>query len=223
FSFAKNGARSILKAARDGILEEGRKIDQISQAILLAQQLENMMLHASDNDPFPLDNGQQCFNLYSQETFLYKLINKALREQDQTKISTLGPFCFLLNSYLFEHVERSRHNVFRGSVYRGTNLSSEMIDLYRKDKGSYRKWLSFTSTSRNRVLAEIFGNALFIIDIRQNYYKKYCAEIDVAEASHFPIEEEVLLPAGVSFKIEDVKYCEDTKKHIISLTTGTPN
>ena len=38
--------------------------------------------------------------IYTMETFFYKLINSSLRNEDWSKIDTLGPFCFLLQSYV---------------------------------------------------------------------------------------------------------------------------
>ena len=36
-------------------------------------------------------------HLYSMETFLYEEINMATTSQDKSKISTLGPYLFILN------------------------------------------------------------------------------------------------------------------------------
>lgn len=38
--------------------------------------------------------------IYTLDTFLYPLINASLRNEDWSKIDTLGPFCFLLQYYM---------------------------------------------------------------------------------------------------------------------------
>ena len=38
--------------------------------------------------------------MYSLETFLYSTLNRASRERDQTRITNLGPFAFLLSRVL---------------------------------------------------------------------------------------------------------------------------
>ena len=111
FAFDKNDIKSIVVAAAQGILEEGRKINQISELKWMSDQLRNtLIINKDDEECFDLprflwNRGQDCFILYSKESFLYKVINKTLREQDWTKIPTLGPFCFLLNSFLLHQVE----------------------------------------------------------------------------------------------------------------------
>ena len=67
----------------------------------------------------------------------------------------------------------------RDLVYRGVNLSSELIELYGTNVGMYEKWLVFSSTSKYQAMTETFGNRLFVIDLKQNYYNKYSASIDI--------------------------------------------
>lgn len=38
--------------------------------------------------------------LYSLETFLYKTLNKATRDYDESKVGTLGPFAYALDMIL---------------------------------------------------------------------------------------------------------------------------
>ncbi|CAF1675681.1 unnamed protein product, partial [Didymodactylos carnosus] len=142
-------------------------------------------------------------------------MNRALREQDMTKVKTLGPFCFILNFYIQHGSHQYNSRYFRGVVYRGSNQTLDEIELYKTEVGSYRKWLGFTSTSRNREKAEQFGNTLFIIDMQNNYYIKYRTGMDISKYSHYLFEEEVLLPAGIPFKIENVEYCNEKQKYFI--------
>ncbi len=91
------------------------------------------------------------------------------------------------------------------TVYRGCQLTREMIDEYRQFQGHWIKWLSFVSTSKDREVAECFsGNTLFIIFLRN---RCMCSR-DISTVSNNPDEEEVLLNAGHTFKVVQVEKIE---------------
>jgi hypothetical protein len=89
-----------------------------------------------------------------------------LREEDLSKVDTLGPFCDLLWNSLSSEGLKSKYQ-FTGSVYRGATLEPEEIDAYRNSiKKAPKEWLGFSSTSKARALAELYsGNTLFIINV----------------------------------------------------------
>ena len=94
------------------------------------------------------------------------MLNKVLREEDLSKVDALGFFCdFIWNSLSFEFL-KSKYQ-FTGLVYGGATLESDEIDTYKHSvKKSAREWLGFSSTSKNRALAECYsGNTLFIINV----------------------------------------------------------
>jgi hypothetical protein len=64
-------------------------------------------------------------------------------------------------------------------------------------------------------MANFRGNTLFIIDITNTKFSSTRA-FDIAEISHFPNEEEVLLPAGISFQIISVEQ-DLRQKYIINI------
>ncbi|CAF4491142.1 unnamed protein product, partial [Rotaria sp. Silwood2] len=102
-------------------------------------------------------------------------------------------------------------------VYRGINLEPATIDAYKaaRGRGSYR-WLSFTSTTKNRQYAEFRGtNSLCIMFLKKLYGGSRAS--DIAWLSQFP-EEEVLLQAGVGFQVDDVIYNSESAQHTIYLT-----
>ena len=68
-----------------------------------------------------------------------------------------------------------------------------------------RTWQSFVSTSKNRKIAEIRGNTLFIITIVNIQYSSVIHACDVSEISYFPLEEEVLLFPGTPFRVMTVE------------------
>jgi hypothetical protein len=68
--------------------------------------------------------------LYSLETFLYSTLNKASRECDESKVSTLGPFAYALD-IIIQNAQKYRadsniQNAF--TIYRGMNLPKYIVD-----------------------------------------------------------------------------------------------
>ena len=144
--------------------------------------------------------------LYSAESFLYKLVNTTLRNHDMTKIDTLGPFCSLLDSYLFRHMDKNGQ-----TVYRGVSLSEEMIEEYKQAVGKQIVWPAFTSTTKDRRVAEKFGNTLFVFNLKYSLHRKN----EISLISHYPLEQEVLLESQSVFTVDKIEYDRSKSKHII--------
>lgn len=150
-----------------------------------------------------------AIHLYTRDSFLYKLVNSTLRNDDLTKIDTLGPFCYLLREHLF-YADKSKEKL---TVYRGTNLTDEMVEEYRRAIGKWIQWPAFTSTTKSQQVAEMYeGNALFIMKIVGSYYTR-----DISSLSQFQDEEEVLLTAHLHFKIDEVTSDPISGKHLIKM------
>ncbi|CAF2697430.1 unnamed protein product [Rotaria sp. Silwood2] len=197
--------QSAIDACIDGILQEAVKhqSDSETEAQWMAEQLTSCKMKPRR------ETSKVCIHLYTRESFLYHVLNTALREADHSKLNTLGPLCFLIRDYSRTCTE------FIGIVYRGVELSLTTILSYKQAVGSWRTWPSYTSTSKNREMAEFRGNTLFIIEITNTKLSSPRA-YDVAGISQFPNEEEVLLPAGVSFQVISVE--QDLKqKYIIQI------
>jgi hypothetical protein len=201
----------IVEKAALGIIEEGNLLGRRLVAKNMAKQL-TAQIH----------NGIKmiwkcCAYLYSQEEFLYKKVNEAMRlvgspEQAEiwrSKVRTLGPFCLLLWDNPF-----SNKLTKKIKLYRGATLNAEQIKTYEElstDSNEYRTFQAFTSCSRNRIFAENFGNVLFIMDVFSAF------TIDLKEISAYPEEEEELVTPGVSFHVERMEYDSNTRKHLIYL------
>ena len=150
--------------------------------------------------------------LYSAESFLYKLLNSTLRNRDDSKVDTLGPFCFLL----WRHVRSNRADDKDQVVYRGMQLTDEMLDEYKATIGRIIFWRAFSSTTKNRKVAEQFGNTLFIIAVKYN--EMHMSELsDISSLSLYPQEEEVLLNPNSDFQIIKIEYDSISKKYLIYL------
>ncbi|CAF1093196.1 unnamed protein product [Rotaria sordida] len=149
---------------------------------------------------------------------LFTKVNRTLRDDDRSKLTTLGPFCYLMFNYigirhneymsirnqLKRFVKKTDNNTSEITVYRGETLSLDDIEIYKNavGKGDFYKWLSFVSTSRSRDAAEEFGsNVLHIITIKRSSSNDQY--VDLEPISYYNDEEEILLRPGVRFKIDD--------------------
>ncbi|CAF1536775.1 unnamed protein product, partial [Didymodactylos carnosus] len=179
--------RDKVEQAAKGIIFEGNRLDKKDDSQWIAEQLRSVKNRGTD------EIRQCCIMLYSKECFLYKLVNKTLRENDKTKVDTLAPFCY----FLFDSWSNDSKNQYKMEVYRGAELDREMIECYKEAIGKYKCWYGFSSTSKNRHKAERFGNTLFVIDLT----KTDRGGFDISSYSCYPQEEEVLLPPGTAFKI----------------------
>ena len=149
-----------------------------------------------------------CVIFYTQDTFLYFALNRALRECDLTKLETLGPFAYLLNN----HVRRCKE--YCGTVYRCAQLDATHIEQYKKTLGTWRSWPAYTSASQGRAAADVFGSTLFVITIVGGLPTTPRA-FDVSDFSDFP-EAEIMIRPGISFLIQSVD--QDSKgNHTIHL------
>jgi len=99
-------------------------------------------------------------------------------------------------------------------LYRGANLSDDLIKQYRQNIGAYLTFPAFTSTSRNRAKAEQFGNVLFVIDACP------ASGTDVAPYSDYPDEEGTLLGADFAFYIRSCTFDQTKNKWIINISSS---
>lgn len=204
-----SGKRSFLElsycieACAQGIIKEAALNDNHSktEAAYMAEKLRLCKKKTR------VEVSKQCINFYTKDSFLYYVLNQALRDEDHSKLETLGPLCYLIRNY-------SRFSKdYIGTVYRGIQLDHTEIETYKDNIGQWKTWTAYTSTSRDRQMAEVFGNTLFIIEVTDTKLSAL-RTYDIAHISHYPHEEEILIPAGVSFQILKVE--QDTQqKHII--------
>jgi hypothetical protein len=192
-----------IEACAQGLIREAALHDSHSnaEAAYMAEKLRQCVGKSR------VEISKQCIHFYTKDSFLYYVLNQALREQDYTKLETLGPLCYLMRNY--SRVSKD----YIGTVYRGIELNYAEIETYKRHKGEWKTWPAYTSTSKDRQMAEMFGNTLFIIeitDVKLSSPRAY----DIAHISNYPHEKEVLIPAGVSFQILNVEQ-DISQKYII--------
>jgi tetratricopeptide (TPR) repeat protein len=155
---------------------------------------------------------------YSRESFLYRILNKALRTGN---IDSLYFFRFFIRDLRMQ-LERNQC-VSRVRVYRGQSMSKEEIEFLRNSVGQLILMNSFLSTSLDQqVVAEIFSkpsanleSVIFQIDADP----RHCASrpfADITPFSAFSNEGEVLFMLGSIFRIVSIDRREHM--HIVQMT-----
>ena len=149
---------------------------------------------------------------YTRQSFVYRLLNKALRVQN---FNILYLFRFLIRD-LEEELEKNKC-AKPVRVYRAQQMSKEEIEMLNKSVGEFISMNSFLSTSINRQQARAFLShvdpslgiepVFFEIDAdpRLKNTKPFS---NITSFSYFPREEEVLFMIGSIFRLVEIK-CDD--------------
>ncbi|CAF3696148.1 unnamed protein product [Rotaria socialis] len=168
---------------------------------------------------------EACAKLYTKTSFLFEVVNRTLRDNDRSKLTSLGPYCFLVYNYIGSQMPkytsipsyfRRRSNSTQSSsivVYRGCGATMELINQYRQaagQKDKYFKWLSFVSTSLDESVAKTFiCNVLYEIELQQNALNDQFVNLE--NISYHADEREILLRPGVRFRVSRVETIETDK------------
>ncbi|CAF1305323.1 unnamed protein product [Rotaria magnacalcarata] len=154
-----------------------------------------------------------CIKLYTKQCYLFRAVNTALKDDDRTKLDTLGPYCYVVYNSI-GHPTNSRHFLQKlnskksktMTVYRGDSAPRTIIEEYRQavgQKDKYFKWLPFVSTSMDRLVAEGFAlNVLYIIEIER--YFSMDQYTDLEKNSYCTSEQEVILKPGTRFQVTSI-------------------
>ena len=158
---------------------------------------------------------------YTRESFLYKMLNKALRVQN---IDVL----FLFRFFIYDIHQELKHIQPQLTIraYRGQLLSNDELERLRKSIGKLISINSFFSTTTDRQQALGFVNnsdisndlqrVLFVIDADPGRIKTK-PFADISSRSEFADESEVLFMVGSIFRLERVHQNND-QVSIIRLT-----
>ncbi|CAF1224302.1 unnamed protein product [Adineta ricciae] len=150
---------------------------------------------------------------YTRESFIYKILNRALRVQN---IDVIFLFRFVIRD-IYDKLER-HHCQLSIHVYRGQVLSNDELKNLRSSIGSFLSINSFFSTTSNRQQAMqfILGSdvtsdlyrVLFVIDAdpSASTAKPFA---DISSHSEFGHESEVLFMIGSIFRIKSIRKIDD--------------
>jgi len=200
-----------------------RTVDQAANEILIigreegkantAREMSNGLLEMKEKDEQVAL--EYCIKLYTKASFLYKACHHDLGDYYSIDDRKLFNYTTLLDWYIDRYGK-----LYIGTVYRGTRLDDERLKLYLTNDID-TPWYSptYLSTSKSREVAEIYGNALFIINIQKSDRSTEKA-VDISELSAIPDDEEVLLtPKYLLSKMKQPEFDPILKKHIIYLTS----
>lgn len=147
---------------------------------------------------------------YTRQSFVYRLLNKALRVQNIDLIYQFRFFIRDLHRQLSENQCSSPIHVYRGQL-----MFPDELQILKDSVGQYISINSFFSTSFNRDLALVFSR-------NTDQYKKILFEIDanpqcdnekpfanISGLSYFPDECEVLFMLGSIFRLVDLNSNND--------------
>ena len=168
---------------------------------------------------------------YTMSTDLYLNLNKYLRNESWSAIDNLLPSAICLCKAFFS-LKVGRNLQAKGNsiiLYRGTALDELALSSYQGEAVSkFFSWNSVTSTSTSREMAENFMYlsaeienkrypVLFIIEIPladEHIESEYLKWIDIHQYSAQPKEDEVILPPGSAFQLEQISRDENKRTTI---------
>ncbi|CAF0735286.1 unnamed protein product [Didymodactylos carnosus] len=176
----------------------------------------------------------EAIQWYTKDSFVYRLINKALRTEDIQALYTFRFYiidlCTSLEKKCKELKKRQKEEANPIlKLYRGLKQTKEEILILKENVGNLMSTNGYLSSSRLRTVAYDFAKkpskrsdieaVLFEITVDIQAVEKIILA-DVAEFSDFPNEAEVLFDLGAAFKIDSVKYDDEDKLWLI-VTSAT--
>lgn len=153
---------------------------------------------------------------YTRESFLYRMLNRALRILEADTIITMGFFVRDLHEQIvqLDSKQRISHDSGPFVVYRGQTLTLQDFIRMRKSKGGLISFNNFLSTSRDMSVASHFARSashqkgfvgiLFVMHI--DPLQSSTPFADVTESSYYNRESEVLFSMHSVFRINSIKH-----------------
>jgi tetratricopeptide (TPR) repeat protein len=171
---------------------------------------------------------EDAIRWYSKQSFVYKLVNKALRSED---IDQLHTFRFFISD-LSENLAREHEKILLSeeeilTVYRGVKLDKAEFDKLKQNQGKLISTNGYLSTSRLRSKALLFAvkptkrtdvvPVLFEIKCNIKELGKNVIFADISKISIYPKEQEVLFDLSAAFQLECIE--KDGEVQLIRMTT----
>jgi len=164
---------------------------------------------------------------YTRDSFVYRLLNKALRTEDIDLLYLFRFYIIDLCSQLEQESKRKTVNTETFTLYRGQQMPKEEFDKLQANAGVLISVNGFFSTSRDINIAQSFvagasdtdemKTVLFEIKAHSSLNKIVFADID--EYSQIQGEQEVLFSLGSVFKIDNFQFDPYLRIWKIEMTT----
>ena len=170
---------------------------------------------------------KEAVRWYTKQSFIYKLVNKALKSEDIDQLYTFRFFIGDLSESLFnEHKIMILSKEQTLTVYRGGKLCDNELDKIKENIGKLISMNGYLSTSRLRSLALDFAKkftkrtnvAPVLFQIRIQQINNDIVFADAAKFSEYPQEQEVLFDLSAVFRIDSIQEEEEVK--VIRMTAS---
>ena len=172
---------------------------------------------------------------YTCDTFLYPMLNHALRVMNADVIIKMGFFIGDLHRRI-EQLHKQQYSKHRSGktfiLYRGQGLSKTNFEQMSKIKGGLMSFNNFLSTSTNRKISLDFARVslcnpnmvgiLFIMTIDPS--KSTTPFASIKDESEFAQEDEVLFSMHSVFRIDDIQRMNENERLFqVKLTLTSDN
>jgi tetratricopeptide (TPR) repeat protein len=162
----------------------------------------------------------QAIQWYTDEGFLYKLLNKALRTEDIQLLYTFRFFIIDLCTAI-ENQRKYFPNKNPLTLYRGTRIPKEELQKLKENIGQIISTNGFFSTSRNENVSINFARSNdfegVLFEIHADPWLKSISFADIENKSLIKNEEEVLFNLNSTFRIYSVNFDQKYKLWKIQL------
>ena len=171
---------------------------------------------------------EQSIPWYTKDSFLYRLVNKALRTEDVEQLQIFRFFISDLSSKLAEiysKLKGKQKNIVM--LYRGFQIETDEFNRLKQNLGCIIAANGFLSVSRSKKVAIEFATrstkrthvvpVLYEIEC-DLATSKTIIFADIAKYSEYPHEEEVLFDLGSTFQINSISKDEELKMTTVKLT-----
>ncbi|CAF4343435.1 unnamed protein product [Rotaria sp. Silwood2] len=164
---------------------------------------------------------------YTKDSFLYRLVNKALRTEDIEQLHIFRFFISDLSSMLAKiHKEQNVGQKQIITLYRGLKLEIDEYNRLKQNLGCIISTNGFLSTSRSDKEAIKFAMkltkrnnvipVLYEIECNLNVSESVIFA-DITKYSEFEKEQEILFDVGSTFKIESITKNEQLNMDVVKL------
>ncbi|CAF2911888.1 unnamed protein product, partial [Rotaria sp. Silwood2] len=197
------------------------KIDMIEQCRI---EYENNSIQLDKIKQFEINcTSDNALQWYSEDSFAYRLLNRAFRTRNIDFICKFRYFIILLYTQL-RKLSQEEHKENYPTLYRGQKMNKTDLEKFQSNVGHLISWNSFLSTSRNRNVAEMFSGGsetdfgvIFEINMQNATHDTWKPFADISVFSSISDEQEVLFFIGTVFLVESVEE-QQNSVWIIKLT-----
>lgn len=201
------------KQSKDDMLNQCRDYYQFNEIEL--QQIENFRNNYNPNE---------AITWYTKESFVYRLVNRALRTED---LDLLYSFRFFITDLCSQIEKQKMIHEFPSVLYRGQFISIEELELLKQNVKSIISINGFLSTSRNIDVACLFTDSMIASDKYASVLFEIYADVavktavftDVSDRGAMSEEQEVLFTLNSLFQILSVEL--DSQQTIWTIKLAT--